>query len=51
MVFTVRVIDKDNQHYEEALAFVTYFAVKPSGKETKKATMRHFGCNLIGTPL
>ncbi len=41
MIFTVQVVDKDNQQSEESLAFVRYYAVKPSGKETKNAIMRH----------
>ena len=41
MIFTVQVVDKDNQQSEESLAFERYYAVKPSGKETKNATMRH----------
>ncbi|DBA87915.1 TPA: hypothetical protein ACH3X1_004903 [Trebouxia sp. C0004] len=36
-----QVVDKDNQQSEEPLSFVRYYAVKPSGKETKNATMRH----------
>ncbi|DBA75754.1 TPA: hypothetical protein ACH3X1_010165 [Trebouxia sp. C0004] len=41
MIFAVQVVDKDNQQSEEPLAFVRYYGVKPSGKETKNATMRH----------
>ena len=41
MIFTVQVVDNDNQQSEESLAFVRYYAVKPSGKENKNATMRH----------
>lgn len=41
MIFTVQVVDKDNRQSEESLAFVRCYAVKPSGKETKTATMRH----------
>jgi hypothetical protein len=41
MIFTVRVADKDNQQSEEPLPSVRYYAVKPSGKEAKSATMRH----------
>ncbi len=41
MIFTVRVLSKDNQQSEEPLALVRYYAVKPSGKEAKNATMRH----------
>ena len=39
MIFTVRVADKDNQQSEEPLPSVRYYAVKPSGKETKNAIM------------
>ncbi len=41
MIFTVQVVDKDNQQSEASLAFVRYYTVKPSGKETKNATMQH----------
>ncbi len=41
MIFTVWVLDKDNQQFEGPLAFVKYYAVKPSGKETNKAAMQH----------
>ena len=41
MIFTVQVVDNDNQQSEESLAFVRCYAVKPSGKETENATMRH----------
>ena len=39
-IFTVQVVDNDNQQSEESLAFVRCYAVKPSGKETKNVTMR-----------
>ena len=35
MIFTIWVLDKDNQQFEEPLAFVRYYAVKPPGKKTK----------------
>jgi len=41
MILTVRVANQDNQQSQEPLAFVRYYAVQPSGKEAKKATMRH----------
>ncbi len=37
MIFTVRVVNKDNQQSEETLALSRYSAVKTSGKETKNA--------------
>ena len=47
MIFTVRVLDKDNQQLEEPLGFVKYYAVKPSGKETNKAAMRHLVWEIV----
>ena len=35
-MFTIWVLDKDNQQFEEPLAFVRYYAVKPPGKVTKR---------------
>ena len=36
MIFTIWVLDKDNQQFEEPLAFVRYYAIKPPGRETKR---------------
>ncbi|DBA98250.1 TPA: hypothetical protein ACH3X1_001174 [Trebouxia sp. C0004] len=41
------VVDKDNQQSEETLSFVRYYAVKPSAKETKNATMRHLVWEIV----
>ena len=41
MIFTAWVADKNNQQSEEPLAFVRYYAVKPSGQEAKFVTARH----------
>ncbi len=41
MIFTVQVVNKDNQQSEETLALIRYSAVKTSGKETKNAAMQH----------
>ena len=40
MIFTVQVVNKDNQQSEETLALIRYTAGKTSGKETNNATMR-----------
>ena len=37
MIFTVQVVDDDNQQSEESVAFVRYYSVKPSGKNCDDA--------------
>ncbi len=39
MIFTVRVVDEDNQQSEEPLAFVRYYAVKPFVKKLHDAAL------------